>query len=84
MVSSMKTTVDISDVLLSEARRAAREEGTTLKALIEEGLRAVLTRRADTPQYRLPDASVDGAGRQPNMREATWEEIRAAAYGDRL
>ncbi len=84
MVGSMKTTVDISDALLSEARRVAREDGTTLKALIEEGIRAVLGRRSGTRSFALPDASVGGSGLRLEMRDATWEEIRAAAYGDRL
>lgn len=84
MVGSMKTTVDISDALLSEAKRAAREDGTTLKSLIEEGLRAVLGRRADARRYTLPDASVGGSGLRRDVRDATWEDIRAAAYGDRL
>ena len=34
----MKTTVDIADALLEEARTAADREGTTLKALLEAGL----------------------------------------------
>lgn len=35
----MKTTVDIEDELLKEAKRAAVEEETTLRELIEDGLR---------------------------------------------
>jgi hypothetical protein len=34
----MKTTVEISDSLLREARKLARREGTTLRALVEQGL----------------------------------------------
>jgi hypothetical protein len=83
MVSRMKTTVDISDALLHEAKQAARAEGTTLKALIEEGLRDVLARRSKASRYVLPDASVDGSGRRPEVRDASWEEIRALAYGER-
>ncbi|WP_196466850.1 type II toxin-antitoxin system VapB family antitoxin [Planomonospora sp. ID91781] len=80
----MKTTVDISDGLLREARQLARSEGTTLRALVEEGLRSVLARRARTEGYALPDASVGGQGLQPRMRDASWEDLRALAYGDRL
>ncbi|EFL23673.1 hypothetical protein SSOG_03387 [Streptomyces himastatinicus ATCC 53653] len=85
MVSHMKTTVEISDALLAEARRTAREEGTTLRALIEEGLRSVLTdhtQRSNT--FTLPDASVGGAGLQPEAEGASWEQLRGLAYGDRL
>ncbi|MFC0862683.1 type II toxin-antitoxin system VapB family antitoxin [Sphaerimonospora cavernae] len=80
----MKTTVDIADVLLQEAREMARHEGTTLKALIEEGLRSVLSLRSGRASFKLTDASVDGEGLQPGMGLASWEEIRALAYGDRL
>jgi Arc/MetJ family transcription regulator len=84
MASHMKTTVDISDALLQEARRTASREGTTLRSLIEEGLRAVLDQRAAHRGWTLPDASVDGEGLRPEARAASWEELRGLAYGDRL
>ena len=37
----MKTTVELPDELLRAAQRTARREGTTVKSLLEEGLRAV-------------------------------------------
>ncbi|MBO3748015.1 type II toxin-antitoxin system VapB family antitoxin [Streptosporangiaceae bacterium NEAU-GS5] len=80
----MKTTVEISDALLEEAKLVARREGTTLRSLIEEGLRAVLARRETTVDYVLEDAAVGGRGLQFELQGASWEEIRAMAYGDRL
>ncbi|MFF0310352.1 type II toxin-antitoxin system VapB family antitoxin [Streptosporangium sp. NPDC004379] len=80
----METTVDIADGLLQEARQLARSEGTTLRALIEEGLRSVLAPQARGVRYALPDASVGGQGVQPSRRGASWEDIRALAYEDRL
>jgi len=44
MVTHMKTTVEISDALLNEARQVATQEHTTLRALFEEGLRAAIER----------------------------------------
>jgi len=38
----MKTTVEISDSLLREARRLAAREGVTLRALVERGLHPIL------------------------------------------
>lgn len=35
----MKTTVEIDDELLKAAKRAAVDEGTTLRSIIEDGLR---------------------------------------------
>ena len=39
----MKTTVDIDDDLLKAAKKRAIDEGTTLRALLERGLRRELT-----------------------------------------
>lgn len=79
-----KTTVDIPESLLAEAKEVAAREGTTLRALVESGLRAVIDRRlrADAT-FRLRDASVDGEGLQPEFRGAGWDRIRDAAYEDR-
>lgn len=38
----MKTTIELSDVLMDQAKSAARSQGITLKALIESGLRMAL------------------------------------------
>jgi Arc/MetJ family transcription regulator len=83
MVSHMKTTVEITDSLLREAQEAARAQNTTLRALIEDGLRTVLTKRRASADFALRDASVAGDGLQPEFRGASWERIRDAAYGSR-
>jgi hypothetical protein len=62
----MRTTVDLPDELLRQARKRAAEEGTTLTALLAEGLRL---RLAGSPagrrrQRRLPVSTV-GGGLQP-------------------
>lgn len=80
----MKTTVELPDELLHEVQKIARSEGVSMKSLMEEGLRAVLARHQASREFRLPDASVAGNGLQPGFRDARWEELRAAAYGDRL
>jgi hypothetical protein len=38
----MKTTLDLPDELLIQAKKAAAEQRRTLRALVEEGLRMVL------------------------------------------
>lgn len=68
---------------MRQAREVARAEGTTLRALVEDGLRVVLGRRRSGSTFRLPDASVGGNGLRPEFAQASWEELRAAAYGDR-
>lgn len=80
MVSNMKTTVDLPDALLDAARRAAREDGTTLRALLETGLRHVLAQRERPERFVLRDASFTGEGLRPEFESAGWERIRDALY----
>ncbi len=42
MLRRMRTTVRLDDVLLDQARREAERRGTTLTALIEQGLRLAM------------------------------------------
>jgi len=83
MSSSMKTTVDIPDPLLAEARRAAEREGTTLRALVEAGLRRVLADAKSPNEFQLRDARFEGEGLQPGVSSGEWEGVRAAIYEGR-
>jgi hypothetical protein len=79
----MKTTVEISDALAREAKEVANREKTTLRELIEAGLRTVLRERRRKAGFRLRDASFAGNGLQPEFRGADWERLREAAYEGR-
>jgi hypothetical protein len=79
----MKTTVEISDALLEEARGVLAERKTTLRALIEEGLRLVIERRSRRPPFKLRKASFKGRGLQPGAERADWSAIRSLAYEGR-
>jgi CRISPR/Cas system-associated protein Csm6 len=79
----MKTTVDISDQLLDEARRLASRERTTLRALIEEGLRRIVTERKRTGPFRLRKATFKGEGLQPAVAGSSWDRLREMAYEGR-
>ncbi len=79
----MKTTVEISQPLLNEARRMAVREKTTLRALLEEGLRKVLEDRRPRRGFRLRKATFRGRGLQPGVADADWETVRALAYKGR-
>jgi predicted transcriptional regulator len=76
----MKTTVNLPDELVREAQELARRDRTTLRELIETGLRAVVKERSDEPHFALTDASVDGQGLRPAFRGASWEQIRDSIY----
>lgn len=82
-VTHMKTTIELPDGLLAKARRVARRDGTTLKALIETGLRRALDDRERRQRFVLPDASVGGRGRSKAFADAGWDQIRDAIYVDR-
>ncbi|MCL4836470.1 MAG: DUF2191 domain-containing protein [Thermoanaerobaculia bacterium] len=79
MGTHMKTTIELSDALLAEAKRLAEERGTTLKAVFEAGLRRELREAAAATSFRLRDESVDGEGLRPELAGASWEQIRELA-----
>jgi len=83
MVSHMKTTVLIPDPLFASAKEIARRDGTTLAALVEEGLRKVVNdREKHGTTFKLADASVDGKGMNPEYA-GNWDAIRDAIYKGR-
>lgn len=80
----MKTTIDIADALLDQVRDIAAREGVTLRALVEEGLRAVLAQRhRRQARFQLRDASFKGEGLQPRVNLADWSRVAAEIYTGR-
>ncbi|MGH8653523.1 MAG: type II toxin-antitoxin system VapB family antitoxin [Gammaproteobacteria bacterium] len=76
----MKTTIEISDPVLNEARKLAAREGVTVRALVELGLRRLIAEKKRTAEFRLRPASFNGNGLKPELRGASWERIRELAY----
>lgn len=78
----MKTTVDIRDDLLERARKRARSDRTTLRALLESALEAQLAhapkRRRRQPQIQVFDAPkpVPGTG-------LDWSRMKEMIYAER-
>jgi CRISPR/Cas system-associated protein Csm6 len=83
MVNHMKTTIQIPDSLFEEARKLAAEERTTLKALVQEGLRRIIAERKKRSPFRLRNASFKGDGLQAHLTGASWEKIRELTYEGR-
>jgi hypothetical protein len=79
----MKTTLDITDPLLREAKQLAAREGTTLRALVERGLRRVVAEGKQKRPFKLRKASFKGRGLRPELTDVGWERIRDLAYEDR-
>jgi len=79
----MKTTVEIADSLLAEAKALAAREQTSLRNLIERGLRQVVQERTLRSDFELEDGSVPGRGLRPELRDSGWPEIRRTIYETR-
>jgi hypothetical protein len=79
----MKTTVEIPDALLDEARKVASRHGTTLRVLIIDGLRRSIAERRRAAGFTLRNASVGGDGLQPGVDATDWKRIRELAYEGR-
>ena len=80
---NVKTTLDISDPLLREARKIAVRERTTLRALVEQGLRKIIAERKTARPFRLRKVTFKGRGLVPELRNADWDKIRDLAYEGR-
>ena len=81
----MKTTVQISDALLAEVQQIAVKNKTTLRALVQEGLRHIVEReqRAQKP-FKLVDCSFPPRDEVTEQFDPkSWEEIRAIIYEGR-
>jgi hypothetical protein len=83
MVNNMKTTIDISDALLTEAKELAAKQGTTVRSLVEEGLRLAIQRHTQGEPFRLRPASFQGDGLREDVSLENWEQIRGMIYGSR-
>ena len=79
----MKTTVEIPDSLLEQVKRLAAQEDTSVRALVEEGLRRIVDEHKRARSFKLRKVSFKGNGLQPPMADASWQRIRDAAYEGR-
>ena len=79
----MKTTVEIDDELLRQAKLRAAERGETLRALLERGLQRELDATYRPPSgYVFRDASVGGGWVKREYLPWHWDKVRDAAYQD--
>ena len=77
----MKTTVEIADPLLREAKQLAEREGVTLRELIELGLQHIVAEHKTKPRpYKLADCRNRHAKLQPSIRPGDWGQLRGMIY----
>lgn len=67
MLPRMRTTIDINDRLLAEAKSLAAQRGFSLKALVEEALRERLHGRGNERRAAVELPTFTGAGLQPGV-----------------
>jgi predicted transcriptional regulator len=79
----MKTTIEIQDELFERGKALARRENSTLRALIEEGLRLAIQARTRRPAQRFEVQPFQGDGLTPEFEGAGWEKLRDVIHGDR-
>jgi Arc/MetJ family transcription regulator len=79
MVIWVKTTIDIADGLLTEAKQRAGAEGTTLRAYVERGLRAVLNdaKSPERVEYRPVTFELEPL---PGVDPYDWDAIYDSIY----
>jgi hypothetical protein len=75
----MKTTVEISDLLLRRAKERCAERGISLRELIESSLRAMLDPPKAKSPFRLKPFGFRGEG----QIQHDWATIRELAYTGR-
>ncbi len=78
----VKTTFDIQDELLARAKQHARRTGRPLRAVVEEGLRQVLSNTVPRQRYRLPDESAGESGGRDPLEAYSWQDLRGVIYGE--
>ena len=76
----MKTTLEISDHLLARAKLLAAKRKTTLRSLTEEGLRRVLEAEEVESKVQIRPVTISGSGLSLEFCDASWKQIRDAAY----
>lgn len=62
MVARMKTTIELPDDLVAQVREVARDERTTMRELMIEGLRLALERRQATTRAEFVFPTFGGEG----------------------
>ncbi len=83
MGNHMKTTIDLSDALMLEAKALAAKRGITFRSVVEEGLRCALREAQQAEAFELQDKSVPGNGLSAEFRNKSWAFIRHRVYEGR-
>jgi len=78
-LSNMKTTIDITENLLMEAKLTASEENRTLREIIEASLRKYLSEKKAKSNFELKNKSFHGSGLQAGA-SLDWSDLSEKIY----
>jgi hypothetical protein len=78
----MKTTIELPDELVKQARLVAKQEGSTLRALVEEGLQRSLGARRAAALRQLDFPTYGTSGLTREFEGAPWSRLRDEIYRD--
>ena len=76
----MKTTIDIHNELLVRAKRYAKDNRRSLRSVVEEGLRRVLSASPTASRYRMPDCSQGDPSDEDPLVAYTWQDLSEMIY----
>jgi hypothetical protein len=76
----MKTTIELPDQLLDQIRILARQEGSSLRQLMEEGLQRTLAARQQPARAPIRFPVFGGSGLTEEFEGAGWERMRDEIY----
>jgi hypothetical protein len=80
----MKTTIEINDTLLLQAKRLAAERHQTLKSILEAALRQFLDANSGVQtQFQLRKHPFRGRGLQSGFPQGDWDSIGEQIYEGR-
>lgn len=78
MVTRMKTTIELPDELIAQVREVARDERTTMRELMIEGLQHTLERRRSATRAAFTFPTFAGSGLVDGVTDA---DAIATSYG---
>ena len=79
----MRTTIEINDALAARAKILMAKRGTTMRALVEEGIRRVVEADAtEAETFALRDASAGAGGLREGVDDLGWDTMSRFLYPD--
>jgi plasmid stability protein len=81
----VKTTIDLADSLAASLKARTARDGISMRAAVHEALRLWLKTRPEVPHRISREIGLmTGHGLTAEAASATWEELRALSYDEKI